>query len=66
MVTPLSFLMNLRRSFNTLVMILSSSPPADTFGIHDASEDPVRHLPYAPYIMHVIEQLPGIQFPIDS
>ena len=34
--------------------------------IHDASEDPMRHLPYAPYLMHVIEQLSGIQFPIDS
>ena len=34
--------------------------------IHDASEDPVRHLPYAPYIMHVIEQVSGIQFPINS
>ena len=22
--------------------------------IHDASEDPMRHLPYAPYLMHVI------------
>ena len=28
--------------------------------IHDTSEDPVRHLPYAPYIMHVIEQVLGI------
>jgi hypothetical protein len=23
--------------------------------IHDVSEDPVKHYPYAPYIMHVIE-----------
>ena len=34
--------------------------------IHDATEDPVKHLPYAPYIMHVIEQVSGIRFPIDS
>ena len=34
--------------------------------IHDATEDPMRHLPYAPYIMHVIEQVSGIQFPTDS
>ena len=34
--------------------------------IHDASEDPVKHLPYAPYIMHVIEQVSGIQFPYDT
>ena len=34
--------------------------------IHDASEDPMRHLPYAPYLMHVIEQVSGIRFPIDS
>ena len=26
----------------------------------------MRHLPYAPYIMHVIEQVSGIRFPIDS
>ena len=26
----------------------------------------MRHLPYAPYIMHVIEQVSGIQFPTDS
>jgi hypothetical protein len=23
--------------------------------IHDVSEDPMKHYPYAPYIMHVIE-----------
>ena len=34
--------------------------------IHDATEDPVKHLPYAPYIMHVIEQVSGIRFPIDT
>ena len=34
--------------------------------IHDASEDPVKHLPYAPYIMHVIEQVFGIRFPYDT
>ena len=34
--------------------------------IHDASEDPMRHLPYAPYLMHVIEQVSGIRFPTDS
>ena len=34
--------------------------------IHDATEDPVKHLPYAPYIMHVIEQVSGIWFPIDT
>ena len=26
----------------------------------------MRHLPYAPYLMHVIEQVSGIRFPIDS
>ena len=26
----------------------------------------MRHLPYAPYIMHVIEQVSSIWFPIDS
>ena len=26
----------------------------------------MKHLPYAPYIMHVIEQVSGIQFPIDT
>ena len=34
--------------------------------IHDATKDLVKHLPYAPYIMHVIEQVSGIQFPIDT
>ena len=34
--------------------------------IHDATEDPVKHLPYAPYIMHVIEQVSGIRFPYDT
>ena len=34
--------------------------------IHDATEDPMRHLPYAPYIMHVIEQVSSIWFPIDT
>ena len=34
--------------------------------IHDATEDPVKHLPYAPYIMHIIEQVSGIRFPYDS
>ena len=34
--------------------------------IHDASEDPVKHLPYAPYIMHIIEHVSGIRFPYDS
>ena len=34
--------------------------------IHDATEDPVRHLPFAPYIMHVIEQVSGLRFPTDS
>lgn len=33
--------------------------------IHDASEDTVRHYPYAPYLMHVIEQVTGIWFPTD-
>ena len=31
--------------------------------IHDAREDPVRHLQYAPYLMHAIEQVSGIQSP---
>ena len=26
----------------------------------------MKHLPYAPYIMHVIEQVSGIRFPIDT
>ena len=34
--------------------------------IHDASEDSVKHLPYAPYIMHIIEHVSGICFPYDS
>ena len=34
--------------------------------IHDATKDPVKHLPYAPYIMHVIEQVSSIRFPIDT
>jgi hypothetical protein len=34
--------------------------------IHDTSEDPVKSLPYAPYIMHVIEQVSGIWFPTDA
>ena len=36
------------------------------YKIHDASEDPVKHLPYAPYIMHIIEHVSGICFPYDS
>ena len=34
--------------------------------IHDATEDLVKHLPYAPYIMHIIEHVSGIRFPYDS
>jgi hypothetical protein len=34
--------------------------------IHDTYEDPVRGLPYAPYLMHVIEQVSGICFPSDG
>jgi hypothetical protein len=34
--------------------------------IHDTSEDPMKSLPYAPYIMHVIEQVSGIRFPTDA
>jgi hypothetical protein len=34
--------------------------------IHDASEDSVKNLPYAPYIMHVIQQVSGIRFPTDG
>jgi hypothetical protein len=34
--------------------------------IHDTSEDPMKSLPYAPYIMHVIEQVSGIWFPTDA
>ena len=26
----------------------------------------MKHLPYAPYIMHVIEQVSGIRFPYDT
>ena len=36
------------------------------YKIHDATEDPVRHYLYAPYLMHVIEQVLGIRFPTDS
>jgi hypothetical protein len=34
--------------------------------IHDTSEDPVKGLPYAPYLMHIIEQVSGIRFPSDG
>jgi hypothetical protein len=34
--------------------------------IHDTSEDPMKSLPYAPYIMHVIEQVSSIGFPTDA
>ena len=34
--------------------------------ITQASEDVVRHFPYAPYIMHIIEQVSGIKFPTDA
>jgi len=34
--------------------------------IHDATEDSVKHLPYAPYIMHIIEKVSGIHFPYDT
>ena len=34
--------------------------------IFDASEDVVKHYPYAPYIMHIIEHVLGIHFPIDN
>jgi hypothetical protein len=34
--------------------------------IFDASEDVVKHYPYAPYIMHIIEQVSSIHFPIDA
>lgn len=34
--------------------------------IFHASEDVVKHFPYAPYIMHIIEQVLGIKFPIDA
>lgn len=34
--------------------------------IHDASEDLVKSLPYAPYIMHIIEQVSGIRFPTNT
>ena len=26
----------------------------------------MRHFPYAPYIMHIIEQVSGLSFPIDA
>ena len=34
--------------------------------IFQASEDVVKHFPYAPYIMHIIEQESGLNFPIDA
>jgi len=34
--------------------------------IFDASEDVVKHYPYAPYIMHIIEHVSGIHFPTDN
>ena len=30
------------------------------------SEDVVKYFPYAPYIMHIIEQVSGIKFPTDA
>ena len=30
--------------------------------IVDASVDPHKYLPYAPYLMHIIEQVTGMQF----
>ena len=34
--------------------------------IFDASEDVVKHYPYALYIMHIIEHVSGIHFAIDN
>lgn len=34
--------------------------------IFHASEDVVKHFPYAPCIMHIIEQVLGIKFPTDA
>jgi len=34
--------------------------------ITQASEDVVRHFPYAPNIMHIIEQVSSIKFPTDA
>jgi len=34
--------------------------------IFDASEDVVKHYPYALYIMHIIEHVSGIHFPTDN
>ena len=34
--------------------------------IFQASEDTVKHFPYAPYIMHIIEQVSGLKFPTDA
>ena len=31
-----------------------------------ASEDVVKHYPYAPFIIHIIEHMSGIHFPIDA
>jgi hypothetical protein len=31
-----------------------------------ASEDVVRHYPYALFIMHIIEHMSGIHFPLDA
>ena len=34
--------------------------------IFQASEDTVKHFPYAPYIMHIIEQVSSLKFPMDA
>ena len=31
-----------------------------------ASEDVVKHYPYTPFIMHIIEHVLGIHFPLDA
>jgi len=36
------------------------------YKIYHASEDVVKHFPYAPYIMHVIDQVFDIKFPIGA
>jgi len=34
--------------------------------IFQASEETVKHFPYAPYIMHIIEQVSSLKFPTDA
>jgi hypothetical protein len=56
--------MTLQLCLIALVMSSPSSPSAIIFGTR--STKLVRHFPYAPYIMHIIEQLSDIKFPTNA